>query len=57
MKKIKILLTSAAILAAVTQSAYAAEIPVECAPENATPESITITENLIARFLTRCKTV
>ena len=51
MKKIKILLTSAAILAAVTQSAYAAEIPVECAPENATPESIAITENLISPIL------
>ena len=51
MKKIKILLTSAAILAAVTQSAYAAEIPVECAPENATAESIAITENLIRPIL------
>ena len=51
MKKIKILLTSAAILAAVTQSAYAAEIPVECAPENATAESIAITENLISPIL------
>lgn len=51
MKKIKILLTSAAILAAVTQSAYAAEIPVECAPENAAPESIAITENLISPIL------
>ena len=51
MKKIKIFLTAAAILAAITQSAYAAEIPVECAPENATPESIAITENLISPIL------
>ena len=51
MKKIKTFLTAAAILAAITQSAYAAEIPVECAPENATPESIAITENLISPIL------
>lgn len=51
MKKIKTFLTTAAILAAITQSAYAAEIPVECAPENATPESIAITENLISLIL------
>lgn len=51
MKKIKIFLTAAAILAAITQSAYAAEIPVECAPENATAESIAITENLISPIL------
>ena len=51
MKKIKTFLTTTAILAAVTQSAYAAEIPVECAPENATPESIAITENLISPIL------
>ena len=38
MKKIKTFLTAAAILAAITQSAYAAEIPVESAPENATTE-------------------
>ena len=51
MKKIKTFLTAAAILAAITRSAYAAEIPVECAPENATPESIAITENLISPIL------
>lgn len=51
MKKIKIFLTAAAILAAITQSAYSAEIPVECAPENATAESIAITENLISPIL------
>lgn len=51
MKKIKTFLAAAAILAAITQSAYAAEIPVECAPENATAESIAITENLISPIL------
>ncbi len=51
MKKIKTFLTAAAILVTITQSAYAAEIPVECAPENATPESIAITENLISPIL------
>ena len=51
MKKIKTFLTAAAVLAAITQSAYAAEIPVECAPENATPESIAITETLISPIL------
>lgn len=51
MKKIKIFLTAAAILAAITSTTYAAEIPVECAPENATPESIAITENLISPIL------
>lgn len=51
MKNIKILLTSAAILTAITSTTYAAEIPVECAPENATPESIAITETLISPIL------
>lgn len=51
MKKIKTFLTAAVILAAITQSAYAAEIPVECAPENAMTESIAITENLISPIL------
>lgn len=57
MKRGKNILLTAILTAAITQSAYAAEIPVECTPENATPESIAITENLLARFLTRCKTV
>lgn len=51
MKKIKTFLTAAAISAAITSTTYAAEIPVECAPENATPESIAITENLISPIL------
>ena len=51
MKKIKTFLTAASILAAVTSTTYAAEIPVECAPENTTSESIAITENLISPIL------
>lgn len=51
MKKIKTFLTVAAILVAITSTTYAAEIPVECAPENATAESIAITENLISPIL------
>lgn len=57
MKNIKILLTSAAILTAITSTTYAAEIPVECAPENATPESIAITETLISPILDEVQTV
>ena len=51
MKRGKNILLTAILTAAITQSAYAAEIPVECAPENATPESIAITENLICPIL------
>ena len=51
MKRGKNILLTAILTAAITQSAYAAEIPVECAPENATPESIAITENLIRPIL------
>lgn len=51
MKKIKTVLTAAAILATITSTAYAAEIPIESAPENATAESVAITENLISPIL------
>ena len=51
MKRGKNILLTAILTAAITQSAYAAEIPVECALENATPESIAITENLISPIL------
>lgn len=51
MKRGKNILLTAILTAAITQSAYAAEIPVECTPENATPESIAITENLISPIL------
>ena len=51
MKRGKNILLTAILTAAITQSVYAAEIPVECAPENATPESIAITETLISPIL------
>ena len=51
MKYIIRFLRSAAISAAITCRTYAAEIAVECARENATPESIPITENLISPIL------
>ena len=51
MKRGKNILLTAILTAAITQSAYAAEIPVESAPENATTESIAITENLISPIL------
>ena len=51
MKRGKNILLTAILTAAITQSAYAAEIPTECAPENATTESIAITENLISPIL------
>ena len=51
MKRGKNILLTAILTAAITQSACAAEIPTECAPENATPESIAITENLISPIL------
>ena len=51
MKKIKKVLVTAAVITAITHSAYAAEIPIESAPENATAESIAITENLISPIL------
>ena len=51
MKRGKNILLTAILTAAITQTAYAADIPVACAPENATPESIAITENLINPIL------
>ena len=51
MKRGKNILLTAILTAAITSTTYAAEIPVECAPENATPESIAITENLISPIL------
>ena len=51
MKRGKNILLTAILTAAITQSVYAAEIPVECVPGNATPESIAITENLISPIL------
>lgn len=51
MKRGKNILLTAILTAAITSTTYAAEIPVECTPENATPESIAITENLISPIL------
>ena len=51
MKRGKNILLTAILAAAITSTTYAAEIPVECAPENATAESIAITENLISPIL------
>ena len=50
MKKVKILGVALALILPV-QTAFAAEIPIESAPENATAESISITENLISGIL------
>lgn len=50
MKKVKILGVALALILSV-QTAFAAEIPIESAPENATAESISITENLISGIL------
>lgn len=51
MKKIKIFMLVAAITASISSTAFAAEIPRESAPANATEESIIITENLISGIL------
>ena len=51
MKEIKKVLVAAVVITTITQSAYAAEIPVESTPENATAESVAITENLISPIL------
>ena len=51
MKEIKKVLVAAAVITTITQSAYAAEIPIESAPENATAESVVIAENLISPIL------
>lgn len=54
MKKVKILgMALALILSA--QTAFAAEIPIESTPENATAESIAITQNLIGGILDEVK--
>ena len=52
MKKIKITIITMLLLGAISQSALAAEIPIESAPCNATAESITITNGLIENVLT-----
>lgn len=51
MKKIKIFMLGAAIAASISSTAFAAEIPRESAPANATEESIVIAETLIGGIL------
>lgn len=51
MKKITMFMLTAAIAASISTTAFAAEIPRESAPANATEESIVITENLIGGIL------
>lgn len=51
MKKIITLLLTAALSVSATTSVFAASIPRESAPENATEEAIQITENIIGGIL------
>lgn len=52
MSKLSKIITAVLLTAAISQTALAAEIPIESAPCNATIESITITEQLIGEELT-----
>lgn len=51
MKKIKTMLITITAITVMTQSTFAADIPVESYPVNATEESIAITQNLIGSIL------
>ena len=51
MKKIKTMLITITAITVMTQSTFAADIPVESYPVNATEESIAITQNLIGGIL------
>ena len=51
MKKIKIMLITIMAITVMTQSTFAADIPVESYPDNATEESVSITQNLIGGIL------
>ena len=51
MKKIKTMLLTITAITVMTQSVFAADIPVESYPENATDESVAITQNLIGGIL------
>ena len=51
MKKIKTMLITITAITVMTQSTFAADIPVESYPDNATEESVTITQNLIGGIL------
>ena len=51
MKKIKTMLITITAITVMTQSTFAADIPVESYPDNATEESVSITQNLIGGIL------
>ena len=51
MKKFTMFMLTAAVAASISTAAFAAEIPRESAPANATEESIVIAENLIGGIL------
>ena len=51
MKKIKTMLITITAITVMTQTTFAADIPVESYPDNATDESVTITQNLIGGIL------
>ena len=51
MKKIKTMLITITAITVMAQSTFAADIPIESYPDNATAESVTITQNLIGGIL------
>ena len=51
MKKIKTMLITITAVTVMTQSTFAADIPVESYPDNATEKSIAVTQNLIGGIL------
>ena len=51
MKKIKTMLLTITAITVMTQSVFAADIPVESYPDNATDESVAIAQNLIGGIL------
>lgn len=51
MKKIKTMLITITAITVMTQSTFAADIPVESYPDNATEKSIAVTQNLIGEIL------
>ena len=51
MKRVKIMLITITAITVMTQSTFAADIPVESYPDNATDESVAIAQNLIGGIL------
>ena len=51
MKKIKTMLITITAITVMTQTTFAADIPIESYPDNATEESVSITQNLISEIL------